>query len=128
MRTRKRMKKERIRKTKNESNPVEALATAIHKNKSEGAIRFQNKQRVLLFCSQGANPRIRHLMKDLLSLLPHSKKEVKFDKDTPLPYINELCVMKSCNNCIYFEMKKKGRLLYVGISFSKWSLSKILSH
>lgn len=40
-------------------------------------------------------------------LLPHSKKEVKFDTDEPLSTINEICEIKSCNNCIFFEVRKK---------------------
>eukprot|EP01118_Nematostelium_gracile_P012858 TRINITY_DN4769_c0_g1_i1.p1 TRINITY_DN4769_c0_g1~~TRINITY_DN4769_c0_g1_i1.p1 ORF type:complete len:314 (-),score=95.96 TRINITY_DN4769_c0_g1_i1:74-1015(-) len=68
---------------------------------------WRNKQRVLMFCNRGTTSRYRHLMGDLKSLVPHSKKEVKLDALTPLVDINEIAEMKSCNNCIFFEMKKK---------------------
>lgn len=41
--------------------------------------RYKNKQRTLVFASRGVNERSRHLMKDLIDLLPHSKTEPKLD-------------------------------------------------
>lgn len=45
--------------------------------KSDG--RYQNKQRLLVLSSRGVTARYRHLLEDLRTLLPHSKKECKLD-------------------------------------------------
>jgi hypothetical protein len=41
--------------------------------------KFVNKQRTLLIASRGISHRDRHLLADLRDLLPHSKKDSKFD-------------------------------------------------
>jgi len=69
--------------------------------------RYTNKQRTLVFCSRGVSHRDRHLLQDLRDMLPHSKKDVKFDAKGKLALINEVCEMKSCNNCIFLEAKKR---------------------
>jgi ribosome biogenesis protein BRX1 len=69
--------------------------------------RYTNKQRTLVFCSRGVSHRDRHLLQDLRDMLPHSKKEVKFDAKGKLALINEVCELKSCNNCIFLEAKKR---------------------
>jgi len=65
------------------------------------------KQRVLILCSRGATNRFRHLMQDLRTLLPHSKKESKLDDKEHISVLNEMCELKSCSSCIYFEIRKK---------------------
>lgn len=40
---------------------------------------YVNKQRTLVFSTRGILHRDRHLMTDLRDLLPHSRKDVKFD-------------------------------------------------
>ena len=53
--------------------------------------------------------------------MPHSKKDSKMDhKDKLGDTIPEICEMKNCNNCIYFEMRKK-QDLYM------WYVSSIIS-
>jgi len=69
--------------------------------------KYTNKQRTLVFCSRGVSHRDRHLLQDLRDMLPHSKKEVKFDAKGKLALINEVCELKSCNNCIFLEAKKR---------------------
>ncbi|XP_066472309.1 ribosome biogenesis protein BRX1 homolog [Tiliqua scincoides] len=69
--------------------------------------KWKNKERVLIFSSRGINFRTRHLMKDLRTLMPHSKADTKMDRKDKLFVINEVCEMKNCNKCIYFEAKKK---------------------
>ena len=64
------------------------------------------KRRVLVFCGRGMNARFRHLMNDLRILLPHHKTDVKFDVRNKLQEINQICDIKSCNNCIFFENRK----------------------
>jgi len=75
-----------------------------------------NKQRTLVFCSRGVSYRARHLMMDLRALLPHSKKESKMERKVNVSeMIPEICELRNCNNCIYFEMRKK-QDLYMWIS------------
>ncbi|KAJ3264196.1 Ribosome biogenesis protein brx1 [Borealophlyctis nickersoniae] len=68
---------------------------------------YKNKQRVLLLSSRGITYRYRHLLTDLQSLLPHSKKDAKLDSKNKLNVLNELAELNNCNNCIYFEVRKK---------------------
>ncbi|XP_032811357.2 ribosome biogenesis protein BRX1 homolog [Petromyzon marinus] len=77
--------------------------------------RWTNKERVLIFSSRGINYRTRHLMQDLRSIMPHSKPDTKMDRKDKLFVVNEICEMKNCNKCIYFEAKKKMDL-YMWIS------------
>ncbi|KAK7501074.1 hypothetical protein BaRGS_00007559 [Batillaria attramentaria] len=77
--------------------------------------KWTNKQRVLVFSSRGIAFRSRHLMQDLKRLMPHSKAESKMDRKDKLFVINEICEMKNCTKCIYFECKKK-QDLYMWIS------------
>ncbi|CAG5121273.1 unnamed protein product [Candidula unifasciata] len=69
--------------------------------------KWTNKQRTLIFSSRGISFRTRHLMLDLRTLMPHSKAEPKMDRKDKLFIINEVCEMKNCNKCLYFEGKKK---------------------
>lgn len=69
--------------------------------------RWRNKQRTLVFCSRGVASRHRHLTEDIKKLLPHHKAEPKFEKGSKLHEINEVCELKSCNNVLFFESRKK---------------------
>ncbi|XP_014661421.1 PREDICTED: ribosome biogenesis protein BRX1 homolog [Priapulus caudatus] len=77
--------------------------------------KWINKQRVLIFSSRGISFRDRHLMSDLRTLLPHSKPDTKMDRKDKLLVVNEICEMKNCNKCIFFEAKKK-KDLYMWVS------------
>lgn len=77
--------------------------------------RYVNKQRTLVFSGRGISHRDRHLIQDLRDLMPHSKKDNKFDSKSKLSFINEICDMKNCNNCIFFESRKK-RDLYMWLA------------
>ncbi|XP_004583700.1 ribosome biogenesis protein BRX1 homolog [Ochotona princeps] len=79
--------------------------------------KWKNKERILIFSSRGINFRTRHLMQDLRTLMPHSKADTKMDRKDKLFVINEVCEMKNCNKCIYFEAKKK-QDLYMWLSNS----------
>ena len=64
---------------------------------ADGQPVFRNKQRVLVLSSRGVTHRFRHLMLDVLKLLPHSTKDSKLEgKDRPM-VINEICEMRGCN-------------------------------
>ncbi|VDK19382.1 unnamed protein product [Anisakis simplex] len=77
--------------------------------------KWTNRERVLVFCSRGASFRVRHLMNDLKSLMPHSRGESKLDKQTNLPMINEIAEMANCTKCLYFENRKQ-KDLYLWMS------------
>ena len=61
----------------------------------------------MVIAARGVIERYRHLINDLISLLPHSKKENKVERKIAKDAINDLCYQRSCNNCIYFETRKK---------------------
>eukprot|EP00501_MAST-03F_sp_TOSAG23-6_P000675 GSMAST32.ASY1.ANO1.702.1 assembled CDS len=46
-------------------------------------------------------------MLDIRKLLPHHKKEVKFDQRNKLYEITDICEVKSCKSCLFFECRKK---------------------
>jgi len=74
---------------------------------------YKNKQHVLVLASRGINSRYRHLMNDLINLLPHSKKDVKFDSKGTLYELNEVADMKNCNNIVFLECKRKRQDLFL---------------
>ena len=45
-------------------------------------------------------------MKDLEALLPHSRKDSKFDSKGKIELLNELADLNNCNNTIYFDTRK----------------------
>ena len=57
----------------------------------------------------------RHLLNDINSLLPHSRKDAKLDTKTKLYQLNEVADLYNCNNVLFFEARK-GKDLYVWIS------------
>jgi ribosome biogenesis protein BRX1 len=59
--------------------------------------------------------RHRHLLSDLHSLLPHSRKDAKLDTKTQLHQLNELADLYNCNNVMFFEARK-GKDLYIWLS------------
>ncbi|KAF2747727.1 brix domain-containing protein 2 [Sporormia fimetaria CBS 119925] len=75
----------------------------------------RNKQRVLILSSRGVTYRHRHLLQDLASLMPHSRKEAKLDTKTKLYQLNELAELYNCNNVLFFEARK-GKDLYAWVS------------
>jgi ribosome biogenesis protein BRX1 len=77
--------------------------------------KWKNKQRVLVFCARGITYRCRHLVNDLKILMPHSRTDSKLDRRDKLPVINEICEMKNCTKCMFFEMRKK-KDIYMWIS------------
>ena len=49
--------------------------------------------------------RYRHLMLNIVSLLPHCKKDSKVEsKATKGSTLNELVELKSCSSCLFFEV------------------------
>jgi ribosome biogenesis protein BRX1 len=46
-------------------------------------------------------------MSDVIDLLPQAKKDNKIERKIAKDYINDLCYQCLCNNCIYFEARKR---------------------
>lgn len=73
------------------------------------------KTKVLVLCSRGVNHQDRHLMLDMRKVIPHSKKDCKFDKKDSLTALNEVSSLASCDRCLYFE-NRKGKILLMWAS------------
>ena len=67
---------------------------------------YLNKQRTLVLSSRGITYRDRHLLSDLVDLLPHAKKDAKLDTKRELRVLDELALLASCNNVLFFECRK----------------------
>lgn len=76
--------------------------------------KWKNHQRTLIVCSRGVTQNQRHLINDLVKLLPHSKKEAKVDKINQVEAIHDLAEMHNCNNFIYLESRRKIAFLWIG--------------
>lgn len=51
--------------------------------------------------------RYRHLLNDLEVLLPHARKDSKFESKGNLGLLNEIAELSNCNNTLYMEIRKK---------------------
>lgn len=89
------------------SDSKEVASTRMSDEPVNKKAKWTNKERVLVFSSRGISFRDRHLMTDLKTMMPHSKSESKMDRKDKLIVINEMCEMKNCQKCIYFEARKK---------------------
>ncbi|KAH1261127.1 Ribosome biogenesis protein BRX1 1 [Glycine max] len=68
---------------------------------------FRNREKVLVTCSRRINYRYRHLMLNVVSLLPHCKKENKVEsKETKGATLNELVELKNCSSCLFLRKQK----------------------
>lgn len=68
--------------------------------------KWTDRDRVLGLCSRGSLARTRHMLNDLLRIMPHMKHEVKFEKDQNLKVLNEVSDLVNCTKCVYFENRK----------------------
>lgn len=59
--------------------------------------------------------RHRHLLSDLAAMIPHGRKDAKFDSKSKLYQLNELAELYNCNNVLFFEARK-GKDLYMMLS------------
>ena len=64
----------------------------------------------MVLSGRGVNARQRHLLDDICLLLPHLKKESKFDTKEGLFPLNELAELNSCTHTLFFEPKKPQEL------------------
>ncbi|KAL2099627.1 hypothetical protein ACEWY4_004021 [Coilia grayii] len=113
--TKKKVKFEENGESERNDNVNQGQTNEIHIPAPVSAGKWTNKERVLVFSSRGINFRTRHLMQDLRTMMPHSKADTKMDRKDKLFVVNEVCEIKNCNKCIYFEAKKK-QDLYMWIS------------
>jgi len=73
------------------------------------------KKKLLVLSSRGVTAAFVELMEDLMKLLPHSKKEPKFDKSSPVSEIGEIADDRGCRFALYFEARKmKDLYLWMG--------------
>ena len=72
-----------------------------------------NKTRILIVASRGVSHQERHLVNDLISLIPNSKKECKIERDIASEELNNICYMHSCKYCIYFEHRKRELVMWM---------------
>ncbi|KAK3715447.1 Ribosome biogenesis protein brx1 [Vermiconidia calcicola] len=86
-----------------------------HPRDEDAALKPKNRQRLLILSSRGVTFRHRHLLTDLHTLLPHSRKDAKLDTKTHLTQLNELADLYNCNNIAFFEARK-GQDLYMWLS------------
>lgn len=82
-----------------------ALQSKSSKETNEKA-KHINRQRVLMISSRGVTYRHRHLINDLMLLMPHARKEPKFDSKKNLWQLNEVAELYNCNNIFFFEARK----------------------
>lgn len=100
------------------SNAMAAVYKSLSRtstNKVPSSEGRRTKQRVLILTSRGVTYRHRHLLNDIYSLLPHSRKDAKLDTKTKLYQLNELAELYNCNNVLFFEARK-GKDLYIWMS------------
>ncbi|CAI0447194.1 unnamed protein product [Linum tenue] len=68
---------------------------------------FRNKEKVLVTCSRRIAYRYRHLMLNVVSLLPHCKKDNKVESQSSKGVaLSEMVELKSCSSCLFFECRK----------------------
>jgi ribosome biogenesis protein BRX1 len=75
--------------------------------------KWINRQRTLVVASRGISHQERHLVNDIISLLPHAKKEVKIEKNVAKDELNDICFNHNCKNCLYFEHRKRELVLWM---------------
>lgn len=69
-----------------------------------------SKKKVMILASRGINARQRHLLDDMCLMMPHFKKESKFDSKRELFALNELAELNGCSHTVYFESRKPQEL------------------
>ncbi len=72
-----------------------------------------NKQRTLVVASRGISHQERYLVNDIISLLPHSKKECKIQKNLAKEELTEICFNHNCKNALYFEHRKRELVMWM---------------
>jgi len=82
-------------------------------NKTIDTSKWINRQRVMVVSSRKVTHQERHLMKDIINLLPHAKRECKIEKNIARDELCEICITNSCKSCLYFEHRKREFILWL---------------
>jgi ribosome biogenesis protein BRX1 len=64
------------------------------------------KKKVMVLCSRGVTSAYMELMEDVMKLLPHHRKDPKFDKKEPLTSLVDIAELGGCKLVLYFEARK----------------------
>jgi len=94
-------------------NEAEALAQNKAQNDTLTEGKWINKQRTLVVASRGISHQERYLVNDIMSLLPHAKKECKIEKNTAREELNDVCFNHSCKNALYFEHRRRELVMWL---------------
>jgi ribosome biogenesis protein BRX1 len=100
--------KEETNNNEKVDNIKERIITSSNTNKD-----WINKTRTLIVASRGVSHQERHLVNDLINLIPNSKKECKIERDIASEELNNICYMHSCKFCIYFEHRKRELVMWL---------------
>ena len=87
--------------------PRPSGSTAAVRPSGPAAERFE---RTLLLCTRGVKARHRHLLRDLLQLLPHGKLGSKLPTDDGLSGVLELCEDGGCGSALLLDARDPRRL------------------
>ena len=69
---------------------------------------YVNKgEKTLVLTSRGATSRYRHLMLDLMTLIPNAKKDAKMDTKNERQVVIEAADLRGCTSAMFFECRKK---------------------
>lgn len=91
---------------------IKTIAPVDEEHTGKGKV-WKNKQRVLMVASRGISNKERVVMNNIMSLIPHSKKECKIERKVAIDQLNEICFNHSCSNCVYFERRKRELIMWV---------------
>ncbi|TKW48907.1 Ribosome biogenesis protein BRX1 [Colletotrichum tanaceti] len=75
---------------------------------ASSASKRKNAQRVLILSSRGITTRSRHLLNDIAGLLPHSRRESKFDSKKNLRDLAEMAELKHQDSYLHLAKVPNG--------------------
>ena len=85
------------------------------------------KKKVLVLSSRGVTTGFVELMEDIIKLMPHARKDAKFDKGEPLTSLVEIAELVGCAATLYFEARKMQDLyMWIGAVKSSGPCAKFL--
>jgi ribosome biogenesis protein BRX1 len=74
--------------------------------------KWTNRTRTLILASRTINARGRHLMRDFQEMMPHHKRESKFNHKVNLYTVNEMAEAKNCQKVMLFEGRSHKDLFF----------------
>ena len=82
------------------------------------------KKKVLVICSRGVTSSNVELMEDVIKLLPHARKDPKFDKKEALTSIVEIAQLAGCHLDPYVRLNLQTRVYGAGLDSGLQELLK----